>query len=72
MITVKLTQKVFTEQEISKLTGICEEHLRTLARSKHLGSLEPAAETVEGQSKRLLFTNEDLSVLSALFPRCEH
>jgi hypothetical protein len=27
---------------------------------------------VEGQSKRLLFTNTDLSVLSALFPRCEH
>ena len=72
MITVKSTQKVFTEQEISRLTGICENHLRALARSKHLGSLERTAGTVEGQSERLLFTNTDLSVLSALFPRCEH
>jgi hypothetical protein len=72
MITVKSTQKLFTEQEISRLTGICEEHLRALARSKHLGSLERAAGTVESGAERLLFTNTDLSVLSALFPRCEH
>jgi hypothetical protein len=72
MITVKSTQKVFTEQEISRLTGICGDHLRAHARSRHLGSLERATGILEGQSERLLFTNTDLSVLSALFPRCEH
>ena len=69
MITVKSTQKVFTEDEISKLTGICTEHLRAVARSKHLGSL---AAVVGGQAERWLFTNTDLSVLTALQPRCDH
>ena len=72
MITVKSTQKVFTEEEISRLTGICSEHLRTLARSKHLGSIARAAGSSGAQAERWLFTNSDLSVLSALFPRCEH
>jgi hypothetical protein len=72
MITVKCTQKVFTEDEISRLTGICTEHLRAVARSKHLGSIVRAAEAVGGQAERWLFTNTDLSVLTALFSRCEH
>jgi hypothetical protein len=72
MITVKSTQKVFTEDEISRLTGICSEHLRGVARSKHLGSIMRAAGAAGGQSERLLFSNTDLSVLLALFPRCEH
>lgn len=72
MITVKSTQKVFTEDEISRLTGICTEHLRDVARSKHLGSLVRAAGAAGGQVERWLFTNSDLSVLTALFPRCEH
>jgi len=72
MITVKSTQKIFTEDEISGLTGICIEHLRAVARSKHLGSIVRAAGVVGGQAERWLFTTADLSVLTALFPRCEH
>jgi hypothetical protein len=72
MITVKSTQKIFTEDEISRLTGICAEHLRDVARSKHLGSLVRAAGAPGGQSERWLFSNTDLSVLTALQPRCEH
>jgi len=72
MITVKSTQKIFTEDEISHLTGICSEHLRAVARSKHLGSIVRAAGAAGGQAERWLFSNTDLSVLTALFPRCEH
>ena len=72
MITVKSTQKLFTEDEISHLTGICLEHLRVVARSKHLGSIVRAAGAAGGQAERWLFTSTDLSVLIALFPRCEH
>jgi hypothetical protein len=72
MITVKSTQKVFTEDEISRLTGICTEHLRAVARSKHLGFIVRAAGAVGGQAERWVFTNSDLSVLTTLFPRCEH
>ena len=72
MITVKSTQKVFTEDEISRLTGICIDHLHGVARSKHLGTLAHAAGAVGEQAERWLFTNADLSVLTALFPRCEH
>jgi hypothetical protein len=72
MITVKSTQKIFTEDEISSLTGICTEHLRDVARTRHLGSIVRAAEAVGGQAERWLFTNTDLSVLTVLFSRCEH
>jgi hypothetical protein len=72
MITVKSTQKVFTEDEISTLTGICTEHLRAVARSRHLGSVARAAGVAGGQAESWLFTNTDLSVLTALHPRCEH
>jgi hypothetical protein len=72
MITVKSNQKVFTEDEISRLTGICTEHLRAVARSKHLGYLARAAEAASGQAERWVFSNSDLSVLTALQPRCEH
>jgi hypothetical protein len=72
MITVKSTQKIFTEDEISRLTGICIEHLRDVARSKHLGSLVRAAGAAGGQAERWLFSNADLSVLTALFSPCEH
>ena len=72
MVTVKSSQKIFTEEEISRLTGICIEHLHGVARSKHLGSMVRAAEAAEEQAERLLFTNADLSILAALFPRCQH
>jgi hypothetical protein len=72
MITVKSTQKVFTEDEITNLTGICTEHLRAVARSKHLGSIVRAAAATGGQAERWIFTNMDLSVLTALHPSCDH
>ncbi len=72
MVTVKSSQKIFTEEEISGLTGICLEHLRSLARSKHLGSLVRAAEAAGEQAERWLFTNSDLMVLAVLVPRCHH
>ena len=72
MVTVKSSQKIFTAEEISKLTGICIEHLRVLAQSKHLGFIARAAEVVGEQADQLLFTNSDLMVLTVLFHRCEH
>jgi hypothetical protein len=72
MVTVKSSQKIFTDEEISRLTGICIEHLHGVARSKHLGSVVRAAEAAGAQAERWLFTNTDLSVLTTLFPRCEH
>jgi hypothetical protein len=35
--TIRSSQKLFTEEEVSGLTGICLEHLRNVARSKRLG-----------------------------------
>jgi hypothetical protein len=72
MVTVKSSQKIFTAEEISGLTGICLEHLRSLARSKHLGFITRAAEAAGAQAEQLLFTTSDLMVLAILFPRCEH
>jgi hypothetical protein len=69
MVTVKSSQKVFTDEETSRLTGICLEHLHGVARSKHLGSVVLAAGS---QSERRMFTNADLNVLAVLQPRCEH
>jgi hypothetical protein len=72
MVTVKSSQKIFTEEEISGLTGICRDHLRDLARSKHLGSTARAAAGVGEQTESRLFTNSDLMVLAVLVPRCHH
>ncbi|MBZ5698002.1 MAG: hypothetical protein LAN18_05590 [Acidobacteriia bacterium] len=72
MVTVKSSQKTFTEEEISGLTGICLEHLRSLARSKHLGFIARAAEAAGAQAEHWLFTNSDLMVLAVLVPRCHH
>jgi len=72
MVTVKSSQKIFTEEEISRLTGICVEHLRAVARSKHLGSIVRAAEVAGEQAESWLYTNTELSVLTALYRRCEH
>ena len=45
MVRIKSSQKIFTEDEVANLTGICLEHLRGLARNKYLGILENAAAT---------------------------
>lgn len=72
MVTVKSSQKIFTEDDISGLTGICREHLRGLARSKHLGSIALSAADTGDQAERWLFTHSDLTVLAVLVPRCHH
>ena len=72
MVTIRSSQKLFTEEEVSRLTGICLEHLRSLARSKHLGSLVRAAEAAGEQAGRWLFTSSDLMVLTVLYSRCQH
>jgi hypothetical protein len=72
MVTVKSSQKLFTDEEISRLTGICMEHLHGVARSKHLGSIVRVAAVAGGQAERWLFTNSDLNVLAVIYPRCEH
>jgi len=72
MVTIKSTKKIFTEEEVSGLTGICREHLRDMARIKHLGSIARAAGVAGDQADRWLFTNSDLMVLAILVPRCHH
>jgi hypothetical protein len=69
--TVRSSKKIFTEEEVSNLTGICLEHLRNFARSKHLGFLSGATK-LAGEAERWLFTQSDLMVMAALHPRCEH
>ncbi len=44
MVTVRSSQEYFTEEEVSSLTGICLEHLRALARNRHLGFFIEAAQ----------------------------
>lgn len=72
MVKIKSSQKLFTEEEVSRLTGICLEHLHNLARSKHLGFLARAAEVASEQAEKWLFTNSDLMVLTVLYTRCQH
>lgn len=70
-VTIRSSQTVFTENEVSGLTGICLDHLRTLAQSKHLGFLSKAAAAGE-QAGKWLFTRADLMVAVALQSRCQH
>jgi len=72
VVRIKSSQKLFTEEEVSRLTGICLEHLHGLARSKHLGFLARAAEAAGEKAEQWLFTNSDLMVLTVLYPRCQH
>ncbi len=72
MVKIKSSQKLFTEEEVSRLTGICQEHLHSLARSKHLGFIARAAEAASEQAEKWLFTNSDLMVLTVLYTRCQH
>ncbi len=72
VVKIKSSQKLFTEDEVSRLTGICLDHLHSLARSKHLGFLARAAEAAGEQAERWLFTNSDLMILTVLYTRCQH
>ncbi len=75
MVRIKSSQKLFTAEEVSRLTGICLEHLESMARTKHLGFLARAAEASEKyaqQAEQWLFTNSDLMILTVLYTRCQH
>jgi hypothetical protein len=72
MLTIKSSQKLFTEDEVSGMTGICLDHLRNFARSRHLGFIARAAEAAGAEADKWLFTNSDLLVLAVLVERCEH
>jgi hypothetical protein len=72
VVTVKSSQKIFTDSEVASLTGICVEHLHNFARSRHLGMIARAAEAAGAQAENWLFTLSDLMVLVTLFPRCTH
>jgi hypothetical protein len=72
MVRIKSSQKVFTEDEVVSLTGICLEHVRSLARNRHLGTLARVAEAAGAEAEKWLFTNSDLMILAVLHPRCEH
>jgi hypothetical protein len=71
MVRIKSSQKVFTEDEVTSLTGICREHLQGLARNKHLGTLAGLAEGAAG-SEKWLFSHSDLMIVNVLHPRCQH
>jgi hypothetical protein len=71
-LRIRSSQKIFTEEEVSGLTGICLEHLQNLARSKHLGFLGRAAEAAGSQAEKWLYTISDLTVLAVLCRRCDH
>ena len=72
MVKIKSSQKLFTDEEVAGLTGICLEHLRSLARTKHLGFIARAAEAAGEQAEKWLFTNSDLMILTVLYTRCTH
>lgn len=72
LVTVKSSQKIFTDTEVASLTGICVDHLRNFAKSRHLGFITRAAEAAGAQADQLLFTLSDLMVVVTLFPRCTH
>lgn len=72
MVRVKSSQKLFTEEEVANLTGICLDHLRSLAQNKHLGTLARAAEAAGTEAGKWLFTYSDLSIVTVLQSRCEH
>jgi hypothetical protein len=72
MIKVKSSQRVFSDTETANLTGICLEHLRNLARTRHIGFIARAAEAAGKQADHWLFTLSDLMILAKLYPRCQH
>lgn len=72
MVTVKSSQKIFTDSEVSTLTGICVEHVHNFAKTRHLGFIARAAEAAGINADQWLFTLSDLMVMVTLFPKCTH
>jgi hypothetical protein len=72
MVRIKSSQKLFTEDEVAGLTGICIEHLRSVARNKHLGTAAAKAEAVGISAEKWFFTHSELMIVNLLQPRCQH
>ena len=74
MVKIKSSQKLFTDEEVSGLTGICLEHLHALARTRHLGFIviPGAAKAAGEQVEKWLFTYSDLVVLTVVGSRCQY
>jgi hypothetical protein len=72
MLTIKSSQKLFTEDEVTDLTGICLNHLRDFAKSRKVGFISRVAEAAGASAEKLLFTNSDLLVVAMLLQPCEH
>jgi hypothetical protein len=72
-LTIRSSQKIFTEEEVSGLTGICLEHLRNFTRIRHLGQAAGAAAEAAGSTAhKWLYTISDLTVVTMVCERCEH
>jgi len=71
MITVKASQKTFTFEEVTNLTGICAGHLQNLVKRHRLGFISRTG-TLEKHAEQWLFTPNDLMVLAILFQPCTH
>jgi hypothetical protein len=73
MVTVKSSQKIFTDSEVASLTGICVDHIHNFGKRRHLGFIVRAAEAGYRSTRtsgcRAL---SDLMVLATLFPKCTH
>jgi hypothetical protein len=72
VVTIRSSQKLFTLDEVARITGICADHVLNLARNKHLGFLARAAEAAGEQAEQWLFTSSDVMILNVLYPRCQH
>ena len=72
MVRGRASQMWFTEDEVSRLLSIGVDELRSLARTKHVGILEKAAEAAGVTAGRLLFTLSDLMILAVLWPKVHH
>ncbi len=74
MVRVKSSQKLFTEDEVVRLTGICLEFFicAPCTSLEHLGRLAWAAGAAGAGAEKWLFTNSDLMILTVLHPRCQH
>ncbi|MFY9752443.1 MAG: hypothetical protein WBS18_03305 [Candidatus Acidiferrales bacterium] len=72
MVRIRSSQKFFTEDEVSSITGICLDHLRGVARNKHLGRIARAAEAAGAEAEKWLFSHSDLMILTVLQTRCQH
>lgn len=66
MVVIRASQKMFTGDEVARLTGLCLETLQQIARSKHLGVIKRAAEAAGQKAEELFFSHADLMVLNLL------